>query len=187
LFIVIEGIDGTGKTTLCRFLEERLVREGYDVVITAEPTGGPIGELIRRKGFDPRAEALLFAADRSCHTADINEWLSRGKVVISDRYYVSSLAYQGASHEGMTDWIAMINEPVIREPDVTVVLDIDPEEGLGRISSRGENSRFETVGYLARVRENYLRIARERGYRVMDASRDRNETLDEIMKMIREE
>jgi len=187
MFVVIEGIDGTGKTTLCRFLAEKLIQEGREVVTTAEPTDGPIGELIRRRGFDPKAEALLFAADRSCHTADIEKWLSQGKVVISDRYYVSSLAYQSASSEDLAEWVAAINEPVIREPDITVVLDIDPAEGLGRISSRGENSRFEAVGYLTRVRENYLRIAGEKGYPVMDASRDRKETLAEIMKMIRKE
>lgn len=184
LFVVLEGIDGTGKTTLCRAVADGLIRDGRSVVTTAEPTDGPIGELIRRRGFDTRTEALLFAADRSCHTAEIEGWLSEGRTVISDRYYLSSLAYQSAALEGLEGWISAINAPVVREPDLTIVLDIDPGAGLDRVDGRGEKSRFETIGYLTKVRENYLRMARERGYRIMDASRDRREMAEEVLEAI---
>ncbi len=185
LFIVLEGVDGSGKTTLARGLAERLASEGADVRLTAEPTDGRIGTLLR-EGItdDPQAEALLFAADRACHTAEIGRLLKEGVTVICDRYYASTLAYQAAA--GATDigWLRAVNSGVIRRPDATLLLDADPDACSGRIDSRGERSRFESTEYQKRVRENYLRIAAEDGFSIIDAGRSPEEVLDDAWHII---
>ena len=192
LFIVLEGIDGSGKTTLARALQSRLASElGWDVVLTAEPTDGPVGSLLRGEKIDsPRAEALLFIADRACHTDSIREMTEKGTTVISDRYYASTLAYQSASLSGPVmdyDLLVKMNEAVITQPDITILLDLDPETCGDRIDRRGEQkSKFERLEYQKRVRENYLRIAKERGFSELDASKSPEDLCSEAFKLISE-
>lgn len=190
LFIVLEGIDGSGKTTLARGLKSQLESvKGWEVVLTAEPTAGPVGSLLREERIDsPRAEAMLFIADRACHTDEIRKLTEEGKTVICDRYYASTLAYQSASGSGPVldyDLLVRMNESVTMEPDITMLLDIDPEVSGGRVDSRGEQkSKFERLEFQKRVRDNYLRIAKERGFSVLDASKSPEDLCSEAMKLI---
>ena len=192
LFIVLEGIDGSGKTTLARSLKTRLESElGIDVVLTAEPTDGPIGRLLRSEDIDsPRAEALLFVADRACHTEEMASLVRAGKTVICDRYYASTLAYQSAALNGPDlDYGLLVgmNDAVTEEPDITFLLDLDPEASGARVDSRGEQkSKFERLEYQRRVRDNYLRIAEERGFNVLDATKSPEALCSEAYDQIRE-
>lgn len=190
LFIVLEGIDGSGKTTLARFLKSQLESvRGWEVRLTAEPTKGPVGSLLREERIDsPRAEAMLFIADRACHTEEMRALVEKGITVICDRYYASTLAYQSASTSGpVLDYrlLEEMNDAVTMEPDITILLDLDPEVSGGRVDSRGEQkSKFERLEFQRRVRDNYLRIAKERGFSVLDASKSPEDLCSEAMKLI---
>ena len=192
LFVVLEGIDGSGKTTLARALKCELESvKGMEVRLTAEPTDGPVGSLLRGERIDsPKAEAMLFVADRACHTEEIRKLTESGITVISDRYYASTLAYQSASLSGPDleyDLLERMNEAVIMEPDITILLDLDPEASGDRVDRRGEQkSKFERLEYQKRVRDNYLRIAKERGFFVLDASKSPEMLCSEAMKLIME-
>ena len=189
VFIVLEGIDGSGKTTLAKSLKEKLEAKGYKTQLTAEPTSGPVGSLLRSEKIgDPKAETLLFVADRSCHTSEIIELLDNGISVISDRYYASTLAYQSAALEGPSfDYplLEEMNRAVIREPDITILLDLDPEVSAGRVSSRGEQiSKFERLEFQRRVRDNYLKIAEKHNFIVLDASCPQDALCEKAMEHI---
>jgi len=148
IFIVLEGADGTGKSTHAAMLGEYLKANGRDVVVTQEPTNGEIGRMIRRVlsgelKVTPRALALLFTADRAEHVAkEIAPALAAGKVVISDRYYHSTVVYQSA--QGVPeDWIYQMNS-FAPEPDLTIVLSVPPEQAIGRIKDR-QKEVFEVL------------------------------------------
>ncbi len=166
LFIVFEGMDGSGKTTQIDLLAARLRAAGRSVVTTAEPTDGPIGSLLRqmlrgRVTAEETAIAALFAADRLDHinhpTDGMRALRERGYDVISSRYYFSSLAYQG----GLTPraWVADLNR-LAREQypaDLTIFLDLEPEESMRRITAgRASTERYETLDRLTRVRAGFL-------------------------------
>ncbi|MFA6710587.1 MAG: dTMP kinase [Candidatus Methanomethylophilaceae archaeon] len=188
LFIVFEGIDGSGKSSVCRTVKKNLESEGMDVIVTAEPTDSEIGRMIRKGGdFTPETEALLFVADRACHTVEIKKWVAQGRIVLCDRYYASTLAYQAASlgEDADLEWLTVINEKVSVEPDLTFLLDIDPVSGLDRVGRRGGKSRFEHLEYQKRVRENYMVIAKKRGFTVIDASKDRKAVASEVLTEIK--
>ena len=188
LFIVIEGVDGTGKTTLAGGIRSRLIGMGMDCVTTAEPTDGPVGRLLRKGVTDnPKAEALLFVSDRAMHTDAMRERIEKGETVVCDRYYASTLAYQAASGTGVDEsWLRSLNDQVIMKPDFVFLLDADPELCSARIDRRGEErSRFEHLEYQRLVRENYLRIAKEDGFTVIDASKGQEAVLDEVFSQIR--
>jgi dTMP kinase len=159
-----------------------------DMIKTAEPTREGIGAFIRSsEGFIPEAEALLFVADRAQHTHMIRKWVKDGKIVICDRYYASTLAYQSASMDGRAvdmEWLKAMNDKVIMEPDITFLFDIDPETGMERVESRGSKSRFEALEYLKKVRSNYLKIAKERGFMIIDASMPKEKVAAEVLKRI---
>lgn len=170
MFIAIEGIDGSGKGTQAKLLNKWLKEKGYDTFLTSEPTNGAIGKLLRqslKKGdLDSRTEALLFAADRSEHVTKIVSKLEEGKVVVTERYLYSSIAYQRASGLSI-EWIKEINR-FAPHPDVVIFLDIDPEVGLKRIESRNslrssvkEKEYFERRGFLGKVGEIYLDLDKE--------------------------
>jgi dTMP kinase len=190
-FIVLEGIDGSGKTTLATEISDVLRPEGRDIVVTQEPTYDEIGSFIRAgkvEGISQEAEALLFVADRAVHTARISHMVDVGKVVICDRYFASTVAYQSAPLKGVAldrDWLLEINKPVIRIPDITFLLDIDVGASLRRVVTRGERSKFEDREYLEYVRSDYLKLANEFDFKVVDAERDREEVLDEVIGEIR--
>ncbi|HKM09352.1 MAG TPA: dTMP kinase [Candidatus Methanomethylophilaceae archaeon] len=191
-FIVFEGIDGAGKSTLIEGLSKSLSSRGIDIVSTAEPTEGPIGRMIRSgtvRKVSQNAEALLFTADRACHTQEILEWKESGKTVLCDRYYASTIAYQSTNLEGTKadkEWLKEINRPIIIEPDITFLLDIDPEMGMERVNGRGDVSKFEVTEYLKKVRSNYLEMAKESNFHVIDASGTEEEVLAEAIAIIGE-
>ena len=192
-FIVVEGIDGTGKSTACRAAAERLSSEGREVVLTAEPTHEGIGAFIRSGAagrVSQRAESLLFTADRYEHTARIRRDVAEGRVVICDRYYASTAAYQSAKLDGDSAdmaWLISLCEPFVQEPDAVILLDADPEVTLGRVDARGEGeSKFENLPFLRQVREAYLELADRYGYEVVDASRPAGEVAEAVTQIIRE-
>ena len=162
--IVVEGIDGTGKSTLVRELAQALRAEGRTVETSAEPTKGPHGRRIRelaatgREEVTPRQETDLFIADRREHVAEvIAPAMAQGETIVLDRYYYSTMAYQGA--RGM-DPGAIESEHVdfAPRPDLLVLLDMPVEDALRRVThSRGSTpDHFEGADYLARVRELFL-------------------------------
>lgn len=172
MFIVIEGIDGAGKSTQAKLLAKWFEEKGYDVVLTKEPTDTAFGKLIRRlvltggregiidgARISHEAEALLFAADRAEHVHKlIKPSIGAGKIVISDRYFYSSLAYQWARGLDL-DWLIDLNRFAIR-PDLVILLDLPVKESMKRINGRSIKTEFDKIVELQKkVRENYLKLA----------------------------
>ncbi len=191
--VVVEGIDGSGKSTTCSKVKERLEDMGYEAVITAEPTHDRIGAIIRTgaiEGISQATEALLFAADRNDHTEAMERWAEEGKIVICDRYFASTIAYQSSGLDGTDvdrDWLLSISRRFVDKPDLTILLDVEPEASLARVSARGEEiSKFEKLEFLRRVREEYLRLADEFGFTVIDASRDPESVVEDVLAKIDE-
>jgi len=192
--IVIEGIDGSGKSTLAAALAERLRQLGLDAVQRREPTDGPAGQQLRiiiaegRKGIAPEAETALFIEDRRQHVAEeIGPDLAAGRVVVLDRYYLSTAAYQGAL--GM-DPIAIMaeNESFAPPPDLALLLDLPVAAALERIT-RGRDGRlsaFERTSYLERVREIFRGLDRP-WLQVIDACRSQADLLEVVLEIIRRE
>ena len=174
--LVIEGIDGVGKTTLARSLYEEIRGSGIDCVLSKEPTAGPWGQKVRQGGATSRLSAKqeleYLLLDRADHVRDvIRPALDRNAVVILDRYYLSNVAYQGAAGIPV-DEILRVNEAIAPKPDVCVLLDLPPEHSLARIRSRGDMpNAFEKEESLARCREIFLSINRP-WINVIDASKD---------------
>jgi dTMP kinase len=189
LFVTIEGIDRSGKSTQARRLAEAL---GDDALLVREPGGTPVGERIRDLlkdpaiELDPRSEALLFAAARAeLVAAVIAPALAAGKVVVSDRYLDSSLAYQGHARGLGEAEIARINAWAL-QPDLTVLLRIDPEAAAARA---GEADRFEDEGLdlQKRVADAYDRLAAANPgrWKVIDAARSEDEVAADIRAMVK--
>lgn len=193
-FIVFEGIDGAGKTTQAKLLAKRLEEKGRACVLTAEPTSLPSGAILREalSGQTKRTDcemAALFVFDRIAHNADpeagIAKLLSDGKDVICDRYYYSSLAYQGSSTD--YGWVRSMNLgcPEILKPDVCIFLDLTPEQSLRRIKRRHEAVEiYENIETLTRVRNSFFRVfddlAETECIAVLDACRPEEEIADDI-------
>lgn len=195
LWITLEGGDGSGKTTQAALLADWLGAQGRTVLHTREPGGSEVGVLIRdivlhhRGDVAPRAEALLYAADRAHHVATVvRPALDRGDVVIQDRYLDSSVAYQGAGRvldaDEVRDLSLWASEGAL--PDVTVLLDLDPSEARRRLDADDkpfDRLEAEKEEFHTRVRESYLRLASAEPTRflVVDATRDP----DDIAALIR--
>ena len=184
-FVVLDGIDGCGKTVHSKMLCEQLRVLDYDVAYTTEPSKSPIGQFIRQKFLRetkvaPQIEALLFAADRFHHlTSEIIPMLDANKIVVSDRYVYSSLAYQGA--QGLApDWIKQINCFAIR-PDLALYLDVLAETGLARKRSR---STLENLDLEKKVREIYLDLVKSGELVKIDSYRNRDVVRKEIMEIV---
>ena len=167
LFIVFEGIDGCGKSTQLQYLSEYLQKRGRKVVTGAEPTDSKTGKMLRAAlaGKDPRTAAemaALFTLDRIHHNKaedGIENCLKNGFDVISDRYYYSSLAYQGSLTD--YDWVRHMNVdcPEIRTPDICIFLDISPAAALARIGRRGEQKEiYEKEETLQLVRTTFMKV-----------------------------
>lgn len=194
MFITFEGIDGVGKSTQLDLLQQWLEGRGREVVRTLEPGGTELGKEIRhlllhRKGdVAPRAEALLYAADRAHHVATkIRPALAEGKVVLGDRYFDSSVAYQGAARELDVDEVRNISLWAVDNliPDLTVLLDLDAEAAISRRNNTGtEPDRLERekVDFFERARNQYLEMAKESRFLVVDATL----SIDEIQQQIRD-
>lgn len=160
--IAVEGIDGAGKTTLANTLGDRLRAIGIAVNTSKEPTRGQWGTVLRESAasgrLTPDEELRLLLLDRRQHVDElINPALSRGEVVILDRYYPSNAAYQGAAGLDVTELLAQ--NDFAPQPDVVLVLDLDPAEGLRRIRARGdEPNLFETEAALTACRRIFLEM-----------------------------
>jgi len=198
LFVTVEGGDGAGKSTQARLLEEWLTAHGRTVVRTREPGGTDVGVLVRdivlhhRGDVAPRAEALLYAADRAHHVATVvRPALARGDVVIQDRYLDSSVAYQGAGR--------ILDAGEIRDlslwatggllPDVTVLLDLDPAVARARLDADDkpfDRLESEKADFHGRVRTAFLDLAAAEPARllVLDASRPADELAADIRARI---
>lgn len=167
-FIVLEGIDGAGKTTQAALLEQHLKNRGRQVVRTAEPTAFPSGVLLRQalSGAIRKSEcemAVLFVQDRIAHnihpTEGLVALLEQGTDIICDRYYYSTLAYQG--HSTDYDWVRAMNLncPEILRPDLCIYLDLTPEQSLERIrAGRDSVEIYENEETLGRVRRAFMRV-----------------------------
>jgi len=185
ILIVIEGIDGAGKSTQARLLLKRLATEGCPAVYFREPTAGRWGrkikKLARRSGaVSPEEELELFLKDRQENVRkNLKPALARGKIVILDRYYFSTIAYQGA--KGISPArIKKLNERFAIKPGLVFILDIDPGKGLERIRTRKRKDLlFEREDYLVRVREIFRRF-RGRKFVHLDAGRPRVEVHRDI-------
>lgn len=200
LFVVFEGGEGAGKSTQLAALAERLRGQGRDVIVTREPGATAVGERIRSlllgaPGSDvpsPRAEALLYAADRAHHVATVvRPALVRGAVVISDRYVDSSLAYQGAGRTLPVDEVSWLSSWATGglKPDLVVLLDVDPRTGLSRVAARAEAAdhvEAESVAFHERVRYAFLDLAAAdpKRYLVLDASRPVEEIAERVARRV---
>jgi len=163
IFLVIEGLDGSGKTTQATLIAEKLSKN-YNVLLTAEPSRGKIGTFIRDRCLYEQArlptetEALLFAADRIEHMqTELKPALEDGKLVICDRYVYSSLAYQGSAGLSL-DWIKTINARAL-QPDFSIFIDVAPEKVIERLQRK--KSIMETLETQTKVREIYLKYVDE--------------------------
>lgn len=170
-FIVLEGIDGAGTTTQTDRLAAHLRRRGRQALATREPSGGPVGALLRQillgahrlpdgAPFDGPAMALLFAADRRDHLArEVDPALARGADVVSDRYFLSSIAYQ--TEEADRDWVASLARGIPRA-DLTLLVDVPVEVAAARRRAAGRPiERYDAERTLRRVAESYRLLARD--------------------------
>ena len=188
MLVTLEGLDGSGKTTVWNALGD----DYPEAVRTREPTESWYGEAVDRSigepEADPLAELFLYTADHADHLSRvIRPALAEGRLVVSDRYCDSRYAYQGATLAGVVDdpiaYVQSIHEPFTRRPDLTVYLDVDPETAAER---SGETNKFERAAYLEAVRDNYERLIAadpERFIRV-DASQSPSAVYDEVRECL---
>jgi len=200
MFISFEGIDGSGKSTQARLLSEQLSALGRDVILTREPGGSPGAEEIRRlvlEGESDRwsatTELLLFTAARRDHLErTILPALNDGKIVITDRFADSSRIYQGLGRAELGTLVDRLHELVIgREPDLTILVDMDPEVGLSRALGRQDGEdRFEGFGLemQQRMREGFLKLAEANANRfcIVDGNRPIEFVQAEILAIVQE-
>jgi dTMP kinase len=195
LFIVFEGGDGVGKTTQVDLLCSWLQRRGHEVVRTFEPGDSPIGQMIRRIVLDPatgemspRAETLLYAADKAQHLfAVVNPALARGAVVVCDRYVDSMLAYQGAGRALQLREVERIARWATEDlrPRLTVILDVDPSHAVDELA---EKDRVEAAGdgFHLRVRRYFIELAQRdpASYLVLDARAPRETIAQQVIDRV---
>ena len=186
--IVIEGIDGAGKSTQAEILMKRLQEKGFEVVYFREPSQSRWGREIKKKAGDPESltpeeELDLFIKDRKDNVKkNLKPALEEKKIVILDRYYFSTIAYQGA--KGIDrERIRRTNEEFAVKPDLVFILDVDPREGLDRIKNRKrKDALFERAEYLVKVREIFRSFQGEEFVHI-DASKPKNKVSAEIEKI----
>lgn len=197
VFIVLEGVEGSGKSTQARCLQEALASAGYDTVLTHEPGATDLGiavrEILLEGGIQPvaPAELFLYLADRAQHVSEvIKPALERGAVVVCDRFSPSTIAYQGAGRGLGTDLVAQLCAVATGglEPDLVLVLDLAPDLGLRRISHGPDRMESEPVRFHERVREAYLELARSDSTRfaVLDGSLPPDRVAEAVSEVVRE-
>ena len=187
LFVCIEGLDGCGKTTQTKLLVRNLKRKGYDVLTTAEPSRGKIGQFIKKhllhggKRSSSIVEALLFAADRIEHVeSEVLPALEKGRHVVSDRYVYSSLAYQGATGLDL-EWIRRLNKHAAN-PDLALFIDVAPTTVIKRLKAK--RSVMENLKTQQKVREVYIKFADSGDLLRIDGNRPEKEIADEILEVV---
>jgi dTMP kinase len=205
MFITLEGIEGSGKTTQIRHIAEYIKSKGHDCVITREPGGTGIGKKIRAilldsnsKGLDPSAELLLYIADRIQHVNEIiRPALSLGKTVLCDRYFDATIAYQGFARGIDMDLITMLHKRVVENlrPDITILLDLPAETGLKRAweqinhgARTSSETRFEEekITFHENVRAGYLKLAcmEPERFRIIDAARNEKTVKEDVLEAL---
>lgn len=180
MYIIFEGIDGVGKSTQIQMLAEWLESNGFRVETLVEPTDSEVGKLIRNLLQHPDAQsdkfqkilALLFAADRMMIMDKLED---ESKIIISDRSFISSLAYQEPA-----EWVETLNR-YAKKPDLLILLDLDAKKSVARTS--GEDT-FENVNYLTDVRQNYLKLAENYTHEIIDADKGINKVSSDIKKAV---
>jgi len=187
ILIVIEGIDGAGKTRVALEIVKRIKELGIEVIYTHEPYTSPFSKALKQlpeKYLKPELEALALAADRYMHVKEIIEpALKKGTIVVADRYYHSSIAYQGAKGASIK-WIKILNNWAPK-PDLAIYLDVEPEEGLRRrASATSEWPHFEKLAIIEKAREIYLDLIREGELIYVDAMKSLNTVIDEVWRYI---
>jgi len=199
-FITFEGIDGSGKSTQARLLAEHLRSQGRDIVLTREPGGAPGAEEIRKllvegdpERWSPECEILLFTAARRDHLErTILPALAAGKVVISDRFADSTRVYQGVARAGLRGLVDKLHKLMIgREPDLTFIIDMDPEQALSRgLARQSGEDRFEDFGlpFQQALRHGFLDLAAEfpDRCRVIDGNRSVDAVAADVLAAVQE-
>lgn len=202
MFITIEGPEGSGKSSVTKKVAERLEKEGYEVIMTREPGGTPIAEQIRNvildkanTKMDGMTEALLYAASRRQHLVEKVWPLSNeGKIVISDRFLDSSLAYQGGARGLGIDKILALNMYATDGyfPDLTLLFDVAPEIGLARIAANAQREvnrlDLEKIEFHQKVRQTFLDLAKRFPDRfvIIDASQPFEKVIEDTYKVVKE-
>ena len=202
MFVTIEGPEGSGKSSVTKEVVKRLEEEGYEVVLTREPGGTPIAEQIRNvildkenTKMDPMTEALLYAASRRQHLVEKVWPLSKeGKIVISDRFLDSSLAYQGGARGLGIDKILAINQYATDGyyPECTLLFDVDPRIGLARIAANKNREvnrlDLEKIDFHDSVRATFLVLAKRfpDRYVVLDASKPFDQVVEDAYRAVKE-
>ena len=198
LFIALEGIDGSGKSTQVKFLADKLTNEGHKVYSTFEPTNGSIGSIIRsifsqKEEADHRVIAGLFVADRLEHLLDkkngVLKKLEEGYTVITDRYYFSSYAYHG-THMSM-DWVIEANSlsAELLRPDLNIYIDITPEVSMNRLLKGRESMElYETKENLKNVRDKYFeafeKLKSQEKIEIIDGNRTPEKIAEDIWEKV---
>ncbi len=206
MFITFEGMEGSGKSTALNRVQQALLDEGRGVLLTREPGGSRLGRTLRSILLDlsnddivPEAELFLYLADRAQHVGQvIRPALAEGVVVLSDRYADSTVVYQGYGRGLDPERLRELNDMAVGGlwPDLTLVFDLPPEEGLRRAMTRNlregtsvSEGRFEAehLAFHARVREGYLTWAalHPARFRVVDATRTPDEVFEDVMRAVR--
>jgi len=197
--VVCDGSNGAGKTTVIKTMEQYLKNKGFDVVVTREPGGTPIGEKIREVILDPTtpemcnmAELMLFGAARAQHINEkILPALSAGKVVISDRFDAATFSFQHYARGIDLDTICSINNMALNgfSPDMNIILDLDPIVGLERVKQRGEGLdrlEDEKMEFLDKARNGYLTQAKQQPHKftVIDASQSQSQVATLVINVL---
>lgn len=197
--VVFDGSNGAGKTTVIKGVEQYLNAKGYNVVLTREPGGTPIGEKIREVILDPSTpemsfitELMLFGAGRAQHiTQKIIPALEQGKIVISDRFDAATFSFQHYARGIDLDTITKINDLALDgfSPEMNIILDLDPSEGLKRVHSRGEGldrMEDEKAEFLIKARNGYLTQAKQLPdkFEVIDAAQSKEKVLADVLVII---
>lgn len=201
--ITLEGIDGVGKTTILNKLKDRSFvsnalskkLEKFNIIFTREPTNEWIGDVVNkaiRSDVDPLAELFLFMADHFEHISKkIRPAIENNKIVISDRYSDSRIAYQGATLQNKIknpiNWIQSLHKNNTIIPDLTILFDTNPELAVKRIEkNRDENSKFEKIDFLNNVRKNYISIAKSdpNRFKIIDADKPLEKIEIEVVEII---
>ena len=187
MFICVEGLDASGKTTHAHRLVRSLLERGYEALYTTEPSSGQIGKFVRtyilqrEKRIPTTVEALLFAVDRVDHVeSTIKPAIKDRKIVVSDRYIYSSLAYQGAT--GLNPhWIEEINKFAI-SPDLAIYIDVPPEIVVKRL--RWKKSVMENFETQRKVREVYMRLVKDGRLALIDGNREKHEVAEDVLSTV---
>lgn len=197
LFIALDGLDGSGKTTQAHMLVDRLKQEGHNAVYTKEPTDEPTGKLIRSilsgEVKVPAASwQYLFVADRVVHLEEVEKWLSQGKIVVTDRYFWSSVAY-GVADRGFKGDFYLVALSVLScyhqflIPDLNFYLSITPEIGMKRINAnRAEKEIYEKKSKLLEIEKGYKMLLKKfpKEFTIIDGARDIDSVHEDLYKMV---